>query len=129
MQKLIIGAAFALTACAAPSSIDPLAMDEATFQHELETRFQYGPPQPEPLEVEDQRTGQIADAAYLAAFPQYDRAYSRRTRVQALELAERLRLDAGELTHEQFVLRVAEIAALADNGHTTIDENAFKKNT
>jgi hypothetical protein len=33
------------------------------------------------------------------------------------------------LNHEQFVLRVAEIAALADNGHTSIGENAFKKNT
>ena len=129
MQKLIIAAAFALIACATSSSIDPLAMDEATFQHELEARFQYGPPQPEPLEAQDQRTGQIADAAYLTAFPEYGRAYSQRTRVQAQQLAERLRLDAGELTHEQFVLRVAEIAALADNGHTTIGENAFKKNT
>src|SRR4029078_3105969 len=66
---------------------------------------------------------------YFATFPNSDRAYTHAARTQALRLAQRLRADAGNLTHEQFVLRVAEIAALADNGHTAIGENAFRKNT
>jgi hypothetical protein len=108
---------------------DPLALDAATFEAELERRFQYGPPEPLPAEIPDPRAGQIADAAYFAAFPDYDRAYAPAERAEARRLAEHLKADAGSLTHEQFVLRVAEIAALADNGHTAIGENAFKKNT
>ena len=50
-------------------------------------------------------------------------------RAEALRLAAVLQAEAGELSHEQFVLRVAEIAALADNGHTAIGRNAFMKNT
>ncbi len=104
-------------------------MDEATFERELAQRFQYGPPEPAPAEVADQRAGQMADATYFAQFPDYDRAYSAAARAEAHRLAERLRADAGDLSHEQFVLRVAAIAALADNGHTALGENAFRKNT
>jgi hypothetical protein len=117
----------ALAACA--SGPDPLSLDEATFDREVEQRFQYRPPQPAPTEMEDQRAGQIADAAYFAQFPNYDRAYSEAARAEALSLAARLQAEAGDLSHEQFVLRAAEIAALADNGHTAIGENAFRKNT
>ncbi len=116
-------------ACASTAHVDPSAMDDATFERELAARFQYGPPEPEPAELSDQSAGQIADAEYLAHFPEFDRAYSPRARAQAEGLLDRLRADAGTLTHEQFVLRVAEIAALADNGHTAIGENAVKKNT
>lgn len=129
MRALIIAVTFACASCATSSAIDPLRLDDATFDREVAQRFQYAPPQPAPTEVGDQRAGQLADAAYFAAFPNYDRSYSRVARAEALRLAERLRADAGDLTHEQFVLRVAEIAALADNGHTAIGENAFKKNT
>lgn len=107
----------------------PTAMDEATFERELERRFQYGPPVPVPEKVQDERKGQLADTAYFAAFPDYDRSFSPRARAGARRLAEQLRQEAGELAHEQFVLRVAEIAALADNGHTAIGRNAFMKNT
>lgn len=121
--------ALIVAACASGERIDPSAMDDATFDHELATRFQYGPPEPEPAEVADQSAGQIADAAYLARFPEFDRAYTPSARAAAQRLLARLQAEAGSLNHEQFVLRVAEIAALADNGHTSIGENAFKKNT
>lgn len=118
-----------LAGCAATSTPHPLTLDDGTFDREVERRFQYGPPEPAPAETGDESAGQIADAAYFAAFPNMDRSYTPATRRAALRLAERLRAEAGDLTHEQFVLRVAEIAALADNGHTSIGENAFKKNT
>jgi hypothetical protein len=121
--------ALLLAGCAATSAPYPLTLDDATFDREIERRFQYGPPEPTPTEVEDQGAGQIADAAYLARFPEFDRAYSPAARAEAQRLLARLQAEAGDLSHEQFVLRVAEIAALADNGHTSIGENAFKKNT
>ena len=104
-------------------------MDEAAFERALAERFQYGPPQPEPPQLADQRAGQIADAAYFRQFPAFDRTYSPSARARAQRMADQLAHDAGDLSHEQFVLRVAEIAALADNGHTAIGENAFRKNT
>ncbi|MCX7358313.1 MAG: hypothetical protein NT015_09260 [Alphaproteobacteria bacterium] len=121
--------ALLVAGCASAGPIDPSAMDDATFERELAARFQYGPPEPAPGNVEDQRAGQIADAEYLTRFPEFDRSYSRASRTQAERLLAQLRTDAGSLSHEQFVLRVAEIAALADNGHTSIGKNAFKKNT
>ncbi|MEZ5956945.1 MAG: hypothetical protein R3C27_07030 [Hyphomonadaceae bacterium] len=121
--------AIALVGCTATSGLDPHTMDEATFERELAARFQYGPPEPQPTETDDQAAGQIADAASLARFPEFDRAYTPAARAEAHRLLTRLQADAGSLSHEQFVLRVAEIAALADNGHTSIGENAFRKNT
>lgn len=121
--------ALLVAACASGERLDPSTMDDATFDRELAARFQYGPPQPEPAEIDDQSAGQIADAAYLARFPEFDRAYTPFARAEAQRLLARLQTEAGGLSHEQFVLRVAEIAALADNGHTSIGENAFKKNT
>lgn len=128
MRYLLL--AFALGACASagPAVPDPATLDEAGYRAALIKQFQYPPPPP-PAETEDRRAGQIADAAHFEAFPDYDHAYTARTRAQAKRLAARLRADAGDLTHEQFVLRVAEIAALADNGHTSIGFAAFKKNT
>ena len=118
-----------LVAAAIAAPIDPRALDDATFDRELERRFQYGPPQPEPAELPDEREGQAADAAYFAAFPEYDRSYAPAARAEAQRRAKALAADARNLSHEQFVLRVAEIAALADNAHTAIGENAFRKNT
>jgi hypothetical protein len=119
----------AVLAAAPTAGADPATMDEATFERELAARFQYAPPRPEPLEVPDRRVGQQLDADYLARFPEFDRAYSPGARAEALRQLARLRADAGNLDHEQFVLRVAEIVALADNAHTAVDENAFRKNT
>lgn len=121
--------ALLVAACASTAPLDPSSMNDATFDRELAAHFQYGPPEPEPAELDDQPAGQIADAAYLARFPEFDRAYTRATRAQAQRQLAQLQAEAGTLSHEQFVLRVAEIAALADNGHTSIGENAFKKNT
>ncbi len=121
--------ALLLIASACTISDLPAAMDDATFDRELAARFHYGPPEPTPTEVDEQSAGQIADAAYLARFPEFDRAYTPAARVEARRLLARLQAEAGALTHEQFVLRVAEVAALADNAHTSIGENAFKKNT
>jgi len=121
--------ALLVAACASGEQLDPSRMDDATYDRELAARFQYGPPHPLPAETDDQSAGQIADAAYLARFAEFDRAYTPSARAQAQGLLARLQTEAGSLSHEQFVLRVAEIAALADNGHTSIGENAFKKNT
>ncbi|MBL8547939.1 MAG: hypothetical protein JNL81_15855 [Hyphomonadaceae bacterium] len=120
--------ALLVAACAGAGSLDPSTMDDATFDRELAARFQYDPPAA-PVEIEDQRAGQIADAEYLSRFPEFDRAYSRGARIRAEHMLTSLRAEAGDLSHEQFVLRVAEIAGLADNAHTSIGENAFKKNT
>lgn len=125
-----LGMAVIVCACATGGPApDPMHMDRPMFERELAARFQYPPPRPHPVESDDPSAGQVADAAYFAAFPNYDRSYSPATRAQALRLAADLRAHASTLSHEQFVLRVAEIAALADNGHTAIGENAFKKNT
>lgn len=121
--------ALLLAACPSAGPLDPSTMDDATFDRELAAHFQYGPPQPEPAEVNDQSAGQVADAEYLLRFTEFDRAYSPASRARANALLAQLRAEAANLSHEQFVLRVAEIAALADNGHTSIGENAFKKNT
>lgn len=121
--------ALLVAACASAEPIDPATMDDAIFERELAARFQYGPPEPAPEEIDNQSAGQIADAAYLARFPEFDRAYSPAARAEAQRLLTQLQSQAGALSHEQFVLRVAEIAALADNGHTSIGENAFKNNT
>lgn len=107
-----------LGACATDPAVMVRGMDEATFRSELQRRFNYPPPQPAPARLPNASAGQIADAAYFTHFPEYDRSYSPRARAQAHRLAERLRADAGGLSREQFILRVSEIAALADNAHT-----------
>lgn len=129
MKQLIsIILLIALGGCAAGTLPDPARMDEATFERELAIRFHYEAPEP-PEEVSDPLAGRVLDATHFANFPRYDRSYTPETRHQAQRLAESLAQRAGQLSHEQFVLSVAEIAALADNAHTAIDENAFKKNT
>lgn len=104
-------------------------MEEPDFDRELARRFHYPPPQPLPDVVEDRAAGQAADAAYLQSFPNFDRSYAPPARAQAKRLAARLAAEASSLSHEQFVLRVAEIAALADNAHTSVGENAWRKGT
>jgi hypothetical protein len=129
MRRILLMAMLALAGASTAALPDPSKMDAATFDRELERYFQYGPPEPKPVEVEDIAQGQVADARYFRSFPDYDRSYSPTARAKARRLADRLVADAGNLSHEQFVLRVAEIAAVADNGHTTIGENAWRKNT
>ncbi len=107
----------------------PLAGDETAFERSLERQFNYPPPEPQPKEVADMGEGQVRDAEYFSKFPEFDKSYSPKTRSQAQQLAAKLRLEARGLTHEAFVLRVAEIAALAGNAHTSVGENAFRKNT
>lgn len=104
-------------------------MDLATFKLELARRFQYPPPQPSPAVVDDIGAGQALDAAYFQSFANFDRSYSPAAGAEAKRLAGVLAREARALTHEQFVLRIAEIAALADNAHTSIGENALRKNT
>ncbi|WP_156767681.1 hypothetical protein [Candidatus Viadribacter manganicus] len=116
-----------LAGCASTSP--PLSPSEPAFDREFERLFQYGPPEPRPQELQEPSAGQAADAGYFARFPDFDRSYSHAARAEARRLIERLRADAGSINHEQFVLRVAEIVALADNGHTALHANAFLKNT
>jgi hypothetical protein len=103
-------------------------MDRETFFRELERRFQYEAPPPPPV-VADERDGRELDADHFRVFPDLDRSYQPAARARASQLAADLVRDARELTHEQFVLRVAEIAALADNSHTAISEDALRKGT
>lgn len=121
-------AAGALASCAS-APLDPLRLDEATFEREVVRRFQYGPPEPVPPVLDDPAAGRGADAAYFAAYPDLDRSYPPAARKEARRLAERLAAEAPRLSREQFVLRVAEIAALADNAHTAPDIVAFWKDT
>ena len=128
MRKLLIATLTIVAACVSPGDPGPASMDEAAFERELERRFQYGPPEPAAQRTEDARAGRIADAAYFAAYPEYERAYTPQARAEAQRLAARLVEDAGELTPDQFTLRVAEIVALADNAHSQVG-TAFQKNT
>ena len=112
-----------------PVPADPYGLTPDAFGKTMTAYFNYGPPQPVPATVADRAQGQAADAAYFEAFPDWDQAYSPAARAEAKRLAAKLKAEAAGLTHEQFVLRVAEIAALADNGHTAIGGAAFAKNT
>lgn len=103
-------------------------MDERSFEAELERRFQYAPP-PAPPTVADAAQGRALDAAYLRSFPEFDRSYSPAAKAEAERLAAELAREAENLSHESFVLRVAEIVALANNAHTAIDQNSLRKNT
>ncbi len=129
MRQIIRLAAFStLLACAAPATLDPARMDEAAFERALQARFQYPPPQPDAEHLDDERAGRVADAAYFATFPDYERAYTARARTEARRLIARLQAEADELTRDQFTLRVSEIVALADNAHSHTG-TAFQKNT
>lgn len=117
-----------LTSCATtglPTRTATEPFDEAKF----ETQFYYPPPTPAPERVEDAATGQELDARYFLAFPDFDRAYSPGARRRAKRLAQALVQDANGLSHEAFTLRVAEIVALADNAHTAVSEDVWRKNT
>ena len=103
-------------------------MDREAFSRELERRFQYEAPPPPPV-VEDRREGQALDAAYFQAFPHLDRSYAPAARGKATRLAADLVRDARQLSHEQLVLRVAAITAVADNSHTAISEDSLRKGT
>lgn len=109
--------------------IDLDALSEEDFDREIKERFQYPPPAPQPEEVADRAEGQRIDAHYFANYLDLNRAYSPETRARAEKLADQLIDRAGDFSHEEFVLAVAEIIAIADNGHSTLSSNAFKKNT
>lgn len=57
-------------------------------------------------------------AAFERGFFQVDASYSREARVEAARRLNELRADAGAVPDLLFVLRLSQIAALADNGHT-----------
>jgi hypothetical protein len=97
------------------------------FDRLLEALFQYPAPRADETKPRDEAEGRKADAVYFAAFTKYDRSYSDVARRQAEALSARLIADAPSLTRAAFMLRVAEIAALADNGHTQISRSAFAK--
>ena len=59
-------------------------------------------------------------AAFEAQFLEVDQSFSDEARAEAMERFAALRLLAGDLSDPEFELTVAEISALADNGHTGI---------
>ena len=122
--------AIALGGCATEApGFDPLTVAPASFGDELHARFYPKAPGPAPARVADRGQGQALDAAYLAAYPDLDRAYSPEARERAKALARDLVRDAPRLSHEAFVLRAMEITALADNGHTAVGQDAWRRNT
>src|SRR5436190_22783368 len=107
-----------LAACASPKTeVDPWSMDAVAFSEAFQARFNYPPPQPKPKELLEQNAGQAADAEYLLSFADYDKSYSPEARVEARAKLQELRAAAGSLSHDEFILRVSEITALADNAH------------
>lgn len=130
LSVLIAAAGVAAQTASNAEKIQQLfGMSAEQFDDQLARRFHYPPPAPPPPTVDDQRAGQALDAAYLESFPDLDRSYSSDARAEAKRKAAELKRAAAGLSHEQFILRVAEIAALADNAHTAIGENAFRKDT
>jgi len=141
---LVAGASVLLAAAPPPAVVCPVGqpecparfaqvrklfkLDSSSFGRELAARFN-PPPPPGPNEVSDAKLGQELDAKYIEAFPDFDRSYSPRSRARAKLLARELTRDAPRLSHEQFVLRVAEITALPHNAHTSIGEDALRKDT
>ena len=65
--------------------------------------------------------GQLSDLAIVERdFLAVDRSYSPQSRARAQHMLAQLRRVAGRLSAAQFELRLAEVAAAADNGHTTV---------
>ena len=59
-------------------------------------------------------------AAFERQFLKADRSYSPGSRAEAVKRLEDLRRKAGAISDTLFVLRLSQIAALADNGHTGV---------
>ncbi|MBI1210923.1 MAG: hypothetical protein GC190_05635 [Alphaproteobacteria bacterium] len=97
------------------------------FDRAVEFLFQYPPPKADETKPASEADGRQRDALYFSAFTRYDRSYSSEARRQAEKLSAALIRDAHGLTRAQFILRVAQIAALANNGHTQISSAAFAK--
>jgi hypothetical protein len=97
------------------------------FDDALALVFQYEPPKVDETKLANESEGRRRDAQYFSAFTRYDRSYAAEARARAEALSTRLVRDAANLNRAQFVLRVAEIAALADNGHTQVSRVAFAK--
>jgi hypothetical protein len=97
------------------------------FDDAVAILFQYQPPKIDETKLADEAGGRRRDAAYFRNYTRYDRSYSVDAKARADKLAVKLEQDAPSLTRAQFVLRVAEIAGLADNGHTQISSMAFSK--
>jgi hypothetical protein len=110
-------AALAIAACAGAAPIDEAA---------LQSRF-YPDPPPAPARMPDEPAGRAADAAYLSIWLEHEHSFGPAARAEARAQLAALRAEATSLSRQEFVLRVAAIAALADNGHTHIWANAFKK--
>lgn len=128
MRLLTLFAIAAFSACATTAELNPSILTETEYDAQIAARFQYPPPSPAAGRFDDPRSGRIADAAYFAAFPDYERAYSPRARARARALARQLAADAGDLSTDELTLRVSEIVALADNAHSHTG-TAFQKNT
>jgi hypothetical protein len=97
------------------------------FDDAIALLFQYQPPAGDETKLTNEAEGRQRDAVHFSAFTRYDRSYGPEARRQAEELSTKLVNDAPSLSRAAFVLRVAEIAALADNGHTQISRSAFAK--
>lgn len=83
-------------------------------------------PAPAPAERAQLTTPRQADAqredldAFVRGFFKVDASYSPEARAEAARRLDELSRDAGGISDALFVLRLSQIAALADNGHTGV---------
>lgn len=96
-----------LIACA------PLFLDWA-----LDWRFHQTPPTPKPLASASRGDANRQDLDYIGKLPQYDRSFSPEARARFEHRLAALKAQADTLTQPQLLMGIAELAALADNGHT-----------
>lgn len=69
----------------------------------------------------DETQARLQDLDYLEKYVRgYDRSYSTRARVEALDLIDARRNDVGSMTFAEFELAVSRVVALADNGHSNV---------
>jgi hypothetical protein len=89
--------------------------------------FYYDGPDPAPYVTANEADRNRQDAAYFTQFPNYDRSYAPAARAEADRLANALVSEANTLSRAALHLRIAEIAALADNTHTGLGISEMRK--
>ena len=70
---------------------------------------------------------QRQDLEYFRNYLQYNVTYSPAARGQAARLLEEYQRQAGHLTAAQFDLAIARMTALADNGHSTVYPDVYRR--
>ena len=94
-----------------------------TYQHQFYPQVP-APHFSAPQSIEE---AQRQDLQYFRHYLEYDRAYTPAARAEASRLLEEYLFRAGHLTAAEFELGVARMAALADNGHSKVYPDGFRR--